>query len=327
VDSLAKNDNMLAILWLLRSRGRMSAPQLAESLEISVRTVYRYIDALCASGVPIVAEPGQAGGYTLAANFRGAPLFFEPEELIALFQASAFARQAGYPRLDTLETALQKIRLNLSPEQEQVLQRHATAVGVAPGFWEGKAAHWGRELEEAAANHRTVRLLYQKPGESEPEWRTFDPYALGYRDRQWYVVGRCHLRQAVRDFRLDRIGVVTWTDEHFAPPAAFQINDHLSESWVQRQVQKGPFTLIRLAGTPRAITSIAEHWYMRYCVVERSSDRLLLRMDQTGMPHFRQHLLSFGSTIRILGPDSLRLELLELATRLVENFRQDPNEP
>lgn len=325
--SLAKNDNLLAILWLLRSRGRMTAPQLAESLETSVRTVYRYIDALCASGVPIVAEAGQAGGYTLSPNFRGAPLFFEPEELIALFQAAAFARQAGYPRLDTLETALQKIRLNLSPEQEQVLQRHATAVGVAPGRWEGQAAHWGRELEEAAANHRTVRLLYLKAGETEPEWRTFDPYAIGYRDRQWYVVGRCHLRGAVRDFRLDRVRAVAWTDEHFMPPPDFHINDHLSESWVERQVQKGPFTLIRLAGTPQAITDIAEHWYMRYCVVERTANRLLLRMDPVGLPHFRQHLLSYLADIRVVEPDSLRQELLAMAQRLVENFAQTTNEP
>lgn len=60
-----KADNMLSILWLLRTRGRVTAKQLAESLEIHVRSVYRYIDALCASGVPIVAEAGPNGGYSL----------------------------------------------------------------------------------------------------------------------------------------------------------------------------------------------------------------------------------------------------------------------
>lgn len=324
---LAKNDNMLAILWLLRSRGRMTAPQLAEALETSVRTVYRYIDALCASGVPVLSEPGQAGGYSLPPNFRNAPLFFEPAELVAMFQASVFARQAGYPRLDTLETALQKIRLNLSPEQEQLLERHATALGVAPRFRGSPAEPWGKDLEDAAANQQTVELVYLKAGATEPEKRRLDPYALGYRDRYWYVVGRCHTRQAVRDFRLDRIQQVSPTAERFTYPVDFNINDHLSESWIDRQVSAGPITRIRLQGAHEVIADMAGHWYVRHCIVEQTPNQLLLQMDQAGLPHFRFHLLSFGSTIRVLEPDSLREELTEMARALVEHHQQTSAEP
>lgn len=72
---MSKADNMLAILWLLKTKKRMTAKQLANELEIHIRSVYRYIDALCASGVPIIADSGHNGGYHLLHDLTKAPLF------------------------------------------------------------------------------------------------------------------------------------------------------------------------------------------------------------------------------------------------------------
>ncbi|MDB4897426.1 MAG: Helix-turn-helix type 11 domain protein [Firmicutes bacterium] len=119
---MAKAGNMLAVLWLLRSRRRMTAHQLAAELEISVRTVYRYIDDLCASGVPVLADSGHEGGYSLPDSFRGAPLIFEPDELAALSQAALFARAAGHPLSEALGKALAKVGRNLTAEQKRDLQ-------------------------------------------------------------------------------------------------------------------------------------------------------------------------------------------------------------
>lgn len=74
---MAKNDNMLAILWMLNGESKITAKQIAEKLEINIRTVYRYIDSLCASGVPIVADAGQNGGYSLLKSFVQAPLILK----------------------------------------------------------------------------------------------------------------------------------------------------------------------------------------------------------------------------------------------------------
>ncbi|SHH15110.1 HTH domain-containing protein [Virgibacillus chiguensis] len=62
---MPKIDNMLAILWMLRSGKKITAKQISENLEINIRTVYRYIDTISTSGVPIISEPGHNGGYTL----------------------------------------------------------------------------------------------------------------------------------------------------------------------------------------------------------------------------------------------------------------------
>lgn len=77
---MAKIDNMMSILWMLNSDKKITAKQIAEKLEINIRTVYRYIDVLSASGVPIISDTGHNGGYSLLNNFTKAPLFFDIEE-------------------------------------------------------------------------------------------------------------------------------------------------------------------------------------------------------------------------------------------------------
>jgi predicted DNA-binding transcriptional regulator YafY len=84
---------MLAILWMLNSGEKITAKQISDKLEINIRTVYRYIDSLCASGVPIVSEAGQNGGYSLLNNFIHAPLFFDMKEQKALLHAAVFANE------------------------------------------------------------------------------------------------------------------------------------------------------------------------------------------------------------------------------------------
>lgn len=72
---MPKIDNMLAILWMLSSGEKITAKQMSEKLEMNIRTVYRYIDTLSTSGVPIISDTGHNGGYTLLDNFIEAPLF------------------------------------------------------------------------------------------------------------------------------------------------------------------------------------------------------------------------------------------------------------
>lgn len=91
---MAKWDNLLSMLWMLRDGRKLTAAQIADSLEISVRTVYRYIGALCASGVPVVAESGHDGGIRVLESFKETPLFFHSIELKALarFRTRIFFR-------------------------------------------------------------------------------------------------------------------------------------------------------------------------------------------------------------------------------------------
>ncbi len=106
---MAKNDNMLAILWMLNSGVKLTAKQISEKLEIYIRTVYRYIDALSTSGVPIISDAGHNGGYSLQNNSIRAPLIFDMDEKKALLHAAVFAKEAGYPFSEALGNAASKL--------------------------------------------------------------------------------------------------------------------------------------------------------------------------------------------------------------------------
>jgi len=134
---MPKNDNMLAILWLLNSGVKITAKQISENLEINIRTVYRYIDALCVSGVPIIADTGHNGGYCLLNNFIRAPLLFDIEEQKALLHAAVFAKEAGYPFGEALNNATEKLKMYSSQEQKSVLNRHLAGFEVISLVLEG----------------------------------------------------------------------------------------------------------------------------------------------------------------------------------------------
>lgn len=315
---MAKAGNMLAVLWLLRSRRRMTAHQLAGELEVSVRTVYRYIDDLCASGVPVLADSGHDGGYSLPDSFRGAPLVFEPDELAALSHAALFAWAAGHPSNEALGTALAKVGRNLTPEQKRELDRQTATLAVADRLRGGPVDPWLSGLQQAAADGATVELQYLKPEAAAVERRTVDPYGVAFRSGYWYLVGFCHGRQALREFRIDRVRALARTGARFERPPGFRIQEEFSDDWIQEQIRAGDLAAVRLEGEPWAIEAVCGHWYLRHCVAERSPAGVLLQVDPTGRGHLPRYLLTLGTGIRVAAPVLLRVEVAALAREWAE---------
>lgn len=319
---MAKWENMLAIVWLLKSRKSMTAEQISERLEISIRTVYRYIDSLCASGVPIVAEPGHDGGYHLPESFREAPLFFEPNELKSLFHAASFAKGAGYPYERDLMKALDKIQHQLSEEQKDFLQRHTSGFEVLAMKNDPSIALLLQQLEQAVAESQTFDMLYEKgPGE-EPNERRIDPYGLFYRDKFWYVVAFCHLRNGLRTFRVDRILDLSASGLFFERPADFSIQDYIDQQWGYQWEADEPTIAVHIKGEPEVIDYLCQ--YFNHCLVENKEGEARFKINvervENYLPGF---LVSFGTSIQVLEPAKLRAAMAKVARKLEKYYETD----
>jgi predicted DNA-binding transcriptional regulator YafY len=213
---------VLTVLELLQSRQKISGPELAERLEVDVRTVRRYITMLQDLGVPVEAERGRYGNYRLRPGFKLPPLMFTDEEALALTLGLLSARKLGLTgAAPAVEGALAKIERVLPVAlRERVRALQETLVIDFPEKATPPTSALVGTLSKAALQRKSVILCYQA-WNTEITERQFDPYGLVYRSGYWYTVGYCHLRQELRTFRLDRIQQAEFYECSFERPGEF----------------------------------------------------------------------------------------------------------
>ena len=296
----------------------MTAKQLADALEMHIRTVYRYIDALCASGVPVVADSGHNGGYSLLPQFKESPLFFDMEEQKALIQAAVFASEAGYPYGDALRQALAKLKLYTNEEQRSAIDRHLVGFDViSSGADAGMEPLLGSSTGAVAAN-ATVLIEHLKGVGLEPQQRRIDPYGLVHWKGKWYVVAHCHLRLEIRSFRVDRILSAAPTEDVFSRPEDFSARAYMLrflKPWSGSDGDKPVAVIVR--GQPRTLNALCETGPFGDALVERTKEQahFLLEEDMllTYVPYY---LIVFGTKIDVLSPPELRTRMADLALEL-----------
>lgn len=320
---MSKADNMLAILWLLRSGKRVTAQQLADKLEIHVRTVYRCIDSLCASGAPIIADAGPNGGYRLYGEFVDSPLLFDSEEQKALVHASVFAKEAGYPFTDALVRAIEKLKRYTNDEQLEWINRHSGGLAVIQTPTDAKELERLRQLEEAAAGGESLHMVYSKgKSESSAASRVLDPYGIVHWKGIWYVVGYCHTRQEIRSFRVDRIVSLEQANTRFERPAAFSARDFLLRSLLPDSLDAETLIAVRLRGHEHALNELCRHWLFGHALIERSRQgEALFHLGEhslkTYVPYF---LLPYGRSLEIVEPRMLIDRMIEVSRGMLEHY-------
>lgn len=223
-------DRLTGMILLLQSHRVITAEQIAEHYEMSVRTVYRDLAALGEAGVPIVAEAGV--GYSLMRGYHMPPVMFTEHEASALFMSGEVTEQVADDSLrGALRSALLKIRAVLPKERQDQLNRLKNAVGVwlsSPRKDEEQRSIM--PLQQAVIQRRCVSLAYNAGGRGEITSRTVEPLGMMFYAREWHLIAYCRLRSEFRDFRLDRI--VRWEvlTEGFQGHEGFSVKTFLAET-------------------------------------------------------------------------------------------------
>ena len=316
---MPKIDNMLAILWMLRSGEKITAKQISEKLEMNIRTVYRYIDTISTSGVPIISEPGHNGGYTLLNNFIEAPLFFDFEEQTSLFHAAVFAEEAGYYGGEALNRAISKLSKYSNQEQETKINQHLTSLEVISRLSSLSMEPFLKELEQAVADGYSVKILYHKSGEKQLNYRLVDPYRIIYWNNKWYVIGFCHLRNDIRSFRVDRIESLMLTENKFNRPENFSARDFFIKNLLPTIEDKEGIISLVINGDKSVLADICQHWFLGHYLHERTSNQAVFLLEKdmihTYVPYL---LLPYNKSIKVIEPISLKKRLIEVLSELIK---------
>ncbi|KPB06284.1 helix-turn-helix transcriptional regulator [Bacillus sp. CHD6a] len=316
---MPKIDNMLAIIWMLRSGKKITAKQISEKLEMNIRTVYRYIDTISTSGVPIVSEPGHNGGYTLLNNFIEAPLFFDFEEQTSLLHAAVFAEEAGYYGGEALNRAISKLRKYSNQEQETKINQHLTSLEVISRFSSLSLEPILKELEQAVADGYSVKILYQKSGEKKLNNRSVDPYRIIYWNNKWYVIGFCHLRNDIRSFRVDRMENLMITENKFNRPDNFSAHDFFIKSLLPKIENKEGVISLVINADKSVLADICDHWFLGHYLQERTSNHAVFLLEKDVMHTYVPYLLlPYNKSIKVMEPISLKKRLIEVLSELTK---------
>lgn len=221
---MRKAERLFQLVLLLRRPRVITARQLAEELQVSERTVYRDIQALILSGVPIEGEAGV--GYVLRRTFELPPLMFTRDEAHALLLGARMVQAWGDPGLQqAARNLLQKVT-HVAPDSVKEALSDATL--LVPDF------HIPPELRT------TVGLIRKSIGETqvigfeyirmdgESSVRTVRPLGMIYWGNAWTLAAWCELRKGFRTFRVDRMSKVAVKNRRFTPERGKQLNDYIA---------------------------------------------------------------------------------------------------
>lgn len=206
-------DRLFGILTLLQSKKFVTAEQLSDRFEISVRTVYRDVKALGESGIPISFEPNK--GYFVVQGYFLSPIAFTTEEANALILTESLV--SGFTDKSTqthFGTALAKVKTVLKTGQKERANHLSTSIRlqvperVIPEF------DYLTIIQEAITTSVQLEVGYLN-FKDESSKRRIEPIGLVFYAFSWHVIGWCHLRQAYRDFKLSRINQLRLSDKSF----------------------------------------------------------------------------------------------------------------
>lgn len=299
-----KNDRLFQILYLLLEKGTMTAPQLAARLEVSVRTVYRDVEALSMAGVPIYATAGKGGGIALLAGYTfDKSLLSDAEQDNLLFAVQSL--KAADQHVDGL---LQKLGSTF---------QKPTIDWIAVDF-----SRWGMhdidterfELLKNAILTRQVLAMTYCGASGEKAVRRIHPLRLLYKDKHWYLQAFCEKADDFRLFKIGRILQLTPTEEHFVQPD-MELLPPLEPS-----TPPAVCTPIRLRFSPRAAFRVYDEFDPNRVVCE-ADGTLCLDVNFPIDDWVIRYLFSFGTDMEIVSPQSLRQALFSYAEKIAAHHK------
>lgn len=301
---------VLTLLELLQSHNRLSGSELAKRLGVDVRTVRRYIQALEQLGIPVTTEQGRDGGYMLVAGFKLPPMMFTEDETLALALGMLSAQQLHISDADAAISSIQAKLARVMPPK-LAARSEAIARNIQVMFPAPDTPTRLTPLLQALEQQQRVQILYCAPQQAA-QLREVDPYGLLFRGGKWYMCGFCHLRQALRTFRLDRLQQVQLLNQQYQRPADFD-----SAAYFRRSLLEMPGNLdvqlvlhTDVASARQAMGSTAD-------MLRPVEGGLLLSTRTDSCQCMAQWLCQLPFDFTIVSPVELKQALREQAQRLL----------
>ncbi|AWK74968.1 WYL domain-containing protein [Rhodococcus oxybenzonivorans] len=309
-------DRLVATLLLMQSRGRATAAELAEELEVSVATARRDLEALSVAGIPVYPQPGRGGGWSLVGGARTDLSGLSATEAQALFLLVGPAAAVS----DEAKAAMRKLVRALPQTFRADAEAAASATMIDPTRWgerDRRRPEMVDLLQDAVIRRRKVRLTYSNSARQQSE-RLVDPWGLVDKDDTWYLLAGTDKGQ--RTFRVDRIMASEPTDHPAERPDGFA----LATAWeriVGQMEEKRSRTWATVLIEARFVPILRDH-FGRHCHTDAELDdgRVRVRLAAPTPLDIARNLAGWGAMVEVLDPSSVQSELARIGGELVGRY-------
>lgn len=298
---------MIKILMLLLSRRKVCAREIAERYEISVRSVYRYIEELCVAGIPIDMARGRYGGLTIADTYRLPVGYFTKDEYTAAVNAlTAMSSQVSD---EAVLTALEKLQRQIKSERADTSV--SGGIIVDGGTW-GDTKKFSDKMAvcERAVNESLCLDIDYISRSGEHSRRIIDPHVLIFKQNVWYVYAFCHTKQSFRTFKIGRIKSARFTGKTFEKREILREEIPLNFGYRSEE-------LIELVlEIDKEKLPDAEEW-IGIDNIEPRGKKFVAEVSVPDDDGLVSKILGFGGGVKVVSPAALRNKVIAAANNII----------
>jgi predicted DNA-binding transcriptional regulator YafY len=304
---------LFEITYMLLERGAVTARELSERFEVSVRTIYRDVENLSAAGIPVYMTKGRNGGIRLLPDFVLDKTVLTQREKEEILSALSGLNATGHG------------------EPAGALSKLGALFGDSGGSWievEFSGWGWGREarenfgrIKQAVLNRRVIAFTYfgsggGKTAAGESTRRTVEPLKLVFRGQSWYLYGWCRSREDYRFFKLSRMEDVTVLDETFDRRAPARVTD-------LEVTLAPPETVAVVFQADEAVSFRIYDEYPHGCITRNADGSLLVDTTMPRGEWLVSYYLTYGPHVEILEPGWLRSEMRANYARALDKYDRE----
>lgn len=313
-----KFDRIIAILISLQTKRIVTAQSLADRFEVSLRTIYRDIRTLENAGVPIGAEAGV--GYYIEKSYQLPPIMFEQEEAVSLVVGEKFVQQHADTQTAThYINAVHKVKSVLKSADKEYLDNLSEHIEVSPEMPVRRNSvqeNWLLESQRGIAQSRVLALSYRSSYKREHTQRKIEPIGLYHYGGRWHLIAWCQLREAYRDFRLDRILNLEITDDRFNRYQRSSLQDY-----IQQMMHEGELISIVVSFTAEIARYVDYQRYLYGFVEEKVvEDRVEMLFLASSFERIGRWLLTYTNGVEVISPQPLKEQMRSYLAELLEVY-------
>ena len=306
-------DQLFEFVYILIDKKQTTASEMADRFGVSTRTIYRWIEALSVSGVPVYSQKGRGGGIAISEKYALDKRILSEEERIAIVSSvKAFNNLAGNPAsaVNANFKAAEKISGLVATDTDWL------EVDFSPWSPEGSnVRQLFATLRECILKKRQVSFEYFR-GDGKTEQRLVHPWKLVYKGQAWYLQGWCTTRKAERFFKLSRMRNISMTGRA-ATVTRYSVSDVNSQS--ENQPAKSALITIKAKVSNNKISYLLDTFICSE-VLPNKDGSITASFTVPDDPWLQDLLLGFGPDLKILSPKSLRQRIINLAQDVLKNY-------